>query len=247
MNLYPAIDIKGGKCIRLTKGKLEKITFYNSDPLEQAKEFVKVGANCIHMVDIDGAFKGENCNHEIFIKIKKKIKCFIQVGGGIRNERTVAYLVDNNIDRIVLGTVAVTNPGLVKKVSTQFPGKIAIGLDAKKGFVATEGWSKIKKITVTELAKQYEDMGIRHLIFTDIDKDGVLEGVSYDQLQGLLESTKINVIASGGVSSLEDIKKLKKISINYQNLVGVIVGKAIYEKRLQVEHAVNFLNKTNED
>ena len=124
MNLYPAIDIKGGKCIRLTKGKLEKITFYNSDPLEQAKEFVKLGASCIHMVDIDGAFKGENCNHEIFIKIKKRIKCFIQVGGGIRNERTVAYLINNNIDRIVLGTVAVTNPGLVKKVSTQFPGKI---------------------------------------------------------------------------------------------------------------------------
>ena len=146
-----------------------------------------------------------------------------------------------------MGTVAVTNPGLVKKVSTQFPGKIAIGLDAKKGFVATEGWSKIKKITVTELAKQYEDMGIRHLIFTDIDKDGVLEGVSYDQLQDLLESTNINVIASGGVSSLEDIKKLKKISTNYQNLVGVIVGKAIYEKRLQVEQAVNFLNETNED
>ena len=242
MNLYPAIDLKDGKCIRLSKGKLEKITFYNSDPLDQAKEFAKLGANWIHMVDIDGAFKGKSCNHEIFIKIKKIIKCFVQVGGGIRNERTVAYLIDNNIDRIVLGTIAVTNPGLVKKLSIKFPGKIAIGLDAKRGFVATEGWSKTKKITVTELAKKYEDMGISHIIFTDIDKDGVLEGVSCDQLQDLLESTNINVIASGGVSSLEDIKKLKKISIHNKNLVGVIVGKAIYENRLHVDQAINFLS-----
>ena len=241
MNLYPAIDLKDGKCIRLTKGKLEKITFYNSNPLDQAKKFTKLGAKWIHMVDIDGAFKGENCNHEIFIKIKKKIKCFIQVGGGIRNEKTVAYLIDNNIDRIVLGTVAVTNPKLVKKLSAKFPGKIAIGLDAKKGFVTTEGWSKTKKITVTELAKKYEDMGISHIVFTDIDKDGVLEGVSCDQLQDLLESTNINVIASGGVSSIEDIKKLKKISFYNQNLVGVIVGKAIYENKLKVDQAVNFL------
>ena len=243
MNLYPAIDLKDGKCIRLTKGKLEKITFYNSSPLGQAKEFITLGAKWIHMVDIDGAFKGENCNHEIFIKIKKETQCLIQVGGGIRNENTVAYLIDNNIDRIVLGTIAVTNPKLVKKISIKFPGKIAVGLDAKKGFVTTEGWSKTKKITVTELAKKYEDMGINHIIFTDIDKDGVLQGISYDQLQDLLESTNINVIASGGVSSLEDIKKLKKISAYNQNLVGVIVGKAIYENKLQVDQAVNFLNE----
>ena len=243
MNLYPAIDLKDGKCIRLKKGNLEKITFYNSNPLDQAKEFIKLGAKFIHMVDIDGAFKGENCNHEIFIEIKKRIKCFIQVGGGVRNERTIAYLFENNIDRIVLGTIAVTNPKLVKKMSAKFPGKIAIGLDAKKGFVTTEGWSQTKKITVTELAKKYEDMGISHIIFTDIDKDGVLEGVSCDQLQELLESTNINVIASGGVSSLEDIKRLKRMSIYNQNLVGVIVGKAIYENKLRVDQAVNFLNE----
>ena len=117
MNLYPAIDLKGGQCIRLTKGKLERITFYNPSPLDQAKEFIKLGAKWIHMVDIDGAFEGKNCNHEIFINIKKEIKCFIQVGGGIRNEDTVAYLIDNNIDRIVLGTIAVTNPKLVKEIS----------------------------------------------------------------------------------------------------------------------------------
>ena len=243
MNLYPAIDLKDGKCIRLTKGKLERITFYNPSPLDQAKEFIKLGAKWIHMVDIDGAFKGKNCNHEIFIKIKKETKCFIQVGGGIRNEGTVAYLIDNNIDRIVLGTIAVTNPNLVKEISLKFPGKIAIGLDAKKGFVTTEGWSKTKKITVTELAKKYEDMGINHIIFTDIEKDGVLEGMSFDQLQDLLESTSINVIASGGVASLEDIKKLKQVSLNNPNLEGVIVGKAIYENKLQLDHALTFLNE----
>ena len=167
--------------------------------------------------------------------------------GGIRNEETVDYLIDNNIDRIVLGTIAVTNPKLVKEISLKFPGKIAIGLDAKKGFVTTEGWSKTKKITVTELAKKYEDMGINHIIFTDIDKDGVLEGLSFDQLQDLLESTSINVIASGGVASLEDIKKLKKISVKNPNLAGVIVGKAIYENRLKVDHAVNLLDEKNEN
>ena len=130
----------------------------------------------------------------------------------------------------------------LEKACQKFPGKIAVGLDAKKGFVATEGWSKTKKITVNDLAKKYEDMGISHIIFTDIDKDGVLEGVSCDQLQDLLESTNINVIASGGVSSLEDIKKLKKISIYNKNLVGVIVGKAIYENRLQVDQVINFLS-----
>ncbi|MAI29656.1 MAG: 1-(5-phosphoribosyl)-5-((5-phosphoribosylamino)methylideneamino)imidazole-4-carboxamide isomerase [Rickettsiales bacterium] len=165
------------------------------------------------------------------------------MGGGIRNENTVAYLIDNNIDRIVLGTIAVTNPKLVEEISLKFPGKIAIGLDAKKGFVTTEGWSKTKKITVTELAKKYEDIGIKHIIFTDIDKDGVLEGLSFDQLQDLLESTSINVIASGGVASLEDIKKLKKISVKNPNLVGVIVGKAIYENRLNVDHAINLLDE----
>ena len=247
MNLYPAIDLKDGKCIRLTKGKLEKITFYNSNPLDQAKEFKKLGANWIHMVDIDGAFKGNNCNHEIFIKIKKEVKCFVQVGGGIRDESTVAHLIDNCIDRIVLGTMAVTNPKFVEKISKKFPGKIAIGLDAKKGFVTTEGWSKTKKITVSKLAKTYENMGIGHVIFTDIDKDGVLEGVNCDQLQDLLESTNINVIASGGVSSLKDIETLKKISIDNRNLVGVIVGKAIYENKLQVDKAVNLLNEKYEN
>ena len=143
----------------------------------------------------------------------------------------------------MLGTLAVTNQKLVKEISSKFPGKIAIGLDAKKGFVTTEGWSKTKKITVTELAKKYEDIGVNHIIFTDIEKDGVLEGLSFDQLQDLLESTSINVIASGGVASLEDIKKLKKISAKNPNLAGVIVGKAIYENRLKVDHAINLLDE----
>tara|TARA_B100000287_G_scaffold422216_1_gene463854 strand:+ start:3446 stop:4180 length:735 start_codon:yes stop_codon:yes gene_type:complete len=241
MNLYPAIDLKNGHCIRLKKGQLNKITYYNSNPVEQAKEFNNLGSKWIHMVDIDGAFKGKNLNHNTFIEVKKKTKCSIQVGGGIRNEKTVSYLIDNNIDRIVLGTIAVTKPSLVKKICKSFPNKIAVGLDSKKGYVATEGWSKTKNLSVLDLAKKYEDVGVSHIIFTDIEKDGILAGVSFEQLGQLLESTSLQIIASGGVSSLEDIKNLKKISKDYDNLDGVIVGRAIYEKIFTVDQAINIL------
>ena len=243
MELYPAIDLKDGKCIRLKKGKLDKITHYNDNPLLQAKKFKDSGAKWIHMVDIDGAFMGKNQNHQTFIEIKKKVDCFIQVGGGIRNEKTAEYLIENNIDRIVLGTIAVNNPKLVKKMCKIFPKKIAIGLDSKKGYVTTEGWVKTKNRTVIELAKNYEDIGVTHLIFTDIEKDGVLDGVSFDQLNELLQSTTLKIIASGGVSSLDDIKKLRDIGIQNKNLDGVIVGKAIYENMIAVNKAIKILKE----
>ena len=243
MELYPAIHLKDGKCIRLKKGKLDKITHYNNSPLLQAKKFKDEGAKWIHMVDIDGAFLGKNQNHETFIEIKKNVDCLIQVGGGIRNEKTAEYLIRNEIDRIVLGTIAVNNPTLVKNMCKIFPNKIAIGLDSKKGYVTTDGWAKTKNHTVIELAKKYEDIGVTHLIFTDIDKDGVLEGVSFDQLNELLQSTTLKIIASGGVSSLDDIKKIREIGIHNKNLDGVIVGKAIYENMIAVNKAIKILKE----
>ena len=243
MELYPAIDLKDGRCIRLKKGKLDKITHYNNSPLLQAKKFKDEGAKWIHMVDIDGAFLGKNQNHETFIEIKKNVDCLIQVGGGIRNEKTAEYLIRNEIDRIVLGTIAVNNPTLVKNMCKIFPNKIAIGLDSKKGYVTTDGWAKTKNHTVIELAKKYEDIGVTHLIFTDIDKDGVLEGVSFDQLNELLQSTTLKIIASGGVSSLDDIKKIREIGIHNKNLDGVIVGKAIYENMIAVNKAIKILKE----
>ncbi len=241
MKLYPAIDLKDGKCIRLVQGKIDKITYYNPNPLNQAQEFEKLGADWIHMVDIDGAFKGTSLNHETFITIKKKTKCLIQVGGGIRNEKTVHYLLENNIDRIVLGTLAIDQPDLVKSLCKKYPDKIAIGLDSKNGFIRTEGWSKKSSLTLNETVKNYENYGVSRIIFTDIEKDGLLSGVSFKKLKDLLELTKIKIIASGGVSNLGDIKELKKLSLIYKNLDGIIVGRAIYEKKLEVNEALRIL------
>ncbi len=239
MILYPAIDLKDGKCIRLKKGEINQITFYNDDPVEQAKYFQKMGATWIHMVDIDGAFKGKNLNHELFIDVKKKLKCSIQVGGGIRDINTVEYLFENGINRIVLGTLAIKNPKLVKKICKMFPNTIAVGVDAKKGFVASDGWTKTSKVTINEIIKIYEDAGVSALIFTDIEKDGVLEGVNTEEICKILNSTSMKIIASGGVSNLNDLRKLK--SINAKNLDGVIVGRAIYEKKIKVNEAIKIL------
>ena len=239
MILYPAIDLKSGKCIRLKKGDISQVTFYNDNPIAQAKYFQKMGATWIHMVDIDGAFKGKNLNHEIFVDVKKNIKCSIQVGGGIRNIKTVEYLLENGINRIVLGTMAINNPELVKKICKMFPEKIAVGVDAKNGFLAAEGWTKTSKVKIKEIVKIYEDAGVCALIFTDIEKDGVLEGVNIDDLCKILNSTSMKIIASGGVSSLKDLEKLKRI--NAENLDGVIVGRAIYEKKIIVSEAIKIL------
>lgn len=195
------------------------------------------------MVDIDGAFQGKNLNHRSFIKVKENTSCKIQVGGGIRNIKTVDYLLENMIDRVVLGTIAVTNPQLIKKLCKKFPNKIAVGLDSKKGLIATNGWSKTSKLGVIEAVKKFEDYGVSRIIFTDIEKDGMLEGVSYNQLEELLQSTSLKIIASGGVSSLSDLKNLKKTGENYRNLDGVIVGRAIYEKIFTVSDALKTLEE----
>ncbi len=241
INFYPAIDLKNGKCIRLKKGRLTEITEYETDPLKQAINFHDMGSTWIHIVDIDGAFKGKSFNQNIILEIKKTVGCKIQVGGGIRDIQSAEFFLKNSIDRIVLGTIALKNPKLVKEMCKKFPGKIAIGIDTKKGYVAIEGWANTSKFTFRDLVKVYEDAGISVLIFTDIEKDGVMEGISEDQLISLLDLTSIDVIASGGISSLDDLKKLKKI--NKKNLVGVIAGRAIYEKKFSVSQAIEILEK----
>ena len=241
MNFYPAIDLKDGKCIRLKKGELNDITFYNPDPVDQASQFIEMGAKWIHMVDIEGAFKGKNFNHKVFIDIKKKFNCYLQVGGGIRNFATVEFLIKNKIDRVVLGTIALKNKKLCEQICKSFPGKIALGIDAKKGWVATDGWAKTSKVKVSEMIKSYEGLGVSCVIFTDIEKDGVLAGVSFDQLESILNQTSIKIIASGGVSSLGDLKRLKEISDEKKNLEGVIVGRAIYENKINIKEAIKIL------
>lgn len=239
MNFYPAIDIKDGKFIRLKQGRLDEVTVYGDNPVEIAKKFSEAGAKWIHVVDIDGAFKGKSINQKVILDIKKNSKTKIQVGGGIRTQESACFYLDNGIDRVVLGTIALENPKIIEQLCESYPGRIAVGIDAKKGLVATEGWSKTSSIEVGKLSKLYENIGVSCVIFTDIEKDGLMEGVSLNQLKNLLKNTKLNVIASGGVSSLDDLKKLK--SLEKKNLIGVISGKAIYENKFSVNKAVEIL------
>ena len=239
MNFYPAIDIKDGKFIRLKQGRLDEVTVYGDNPVEIAKKFSEAGAKWIHVVDIDGAFKGKSINQKVILDIKKNSKTKIQVGGGIRTQESASFYLNNGIDRVVLGTIALENPKIIEQLCENYPGRIAVGIDAKKGMVATEGWSKTSTIEVGKLSKLYENIGVSCVIFTDIEKDGLMEGVSLNQLKNLLKNTKLNVIASGGVSSLDDLKKLK--SLKKENLIGVISGKAIYENKFSVNKAVEIL------
>ena len=239
MNFYPAIDIKDGKFIRLKQGRLDEVTVYGDNPVEIAKKFSEAGAKWIHVVDIDGAFKGKSINQKVILDIKKNSKTKIQVGGGIRTQESASFYLNNGIDRVVLGTIALENPKIIEQLCENYPERIAVGIDAKKGMVATEGWSKTSSIEVVKLSKLYENIGVSCVIFTDIEKDGLMEGVSLNQLKNLLKNTKLNVIASGGVSSLDDLKKLK--SLEKKNLIGVISGKAIYENKFSVNEAVEIL------
>tara|TARA_B100000989_G_scaffold294313_1_gene273221 strand:+ start:135 stop:857 length:723 start_codon:yes stop_codon:yes gene_type:complete len=239
MIFFPAIDIKEGKCIRLKKGLLKNIKIYNDDPVDQAKKFEKIGCNWIHLVDIDGAFSGSPTNHEIIFEIKKQTRCKIQVGGGIRDFETIQKFLSNAVDRVILGTIAAKDPNFVKRACKSFPNRIVVGIDTKNEKVAIEGWSKTSEKTIYDSAKMYEDIGVTRVIFTDINKDGLLQGLNFYQIKKLLKSTKMNIIASGGVSSLNDLKKLK--DLNLTNLEGVISGKAIYEKKFLVKEALQIL------
>ena len=239
MNFYPAIDIKDGKFVRLKQGRLDEVTVYGDNPVEIAKKFSEAGARWVHVVDIDGAFKGKSINQKVILDIKKNSKTKIQVGGGIRTQESASFYLNNGIDRVVLGTIALENPKIIERLCENYPGRIAVGIDAKKGMVATEGWSKTSTIEVGKLSKLYENIGVSCIIFTDIEKDGLMEGVSLNQLKNLLENTKLNVIASGGVSSLDDLKKLK--SLEKKNLIGVISGKAIYENKFCINEAIEIL------
>ena len=199
MHFYPAIDIKSGQFIRLKKGQLDKLTIYGDDPVKQAKKFCEAGAKWIHIVDIDGAFNGVSKNMDVILRIRNNVKSKIQVGGGIRQLKTIQKLLDHNIDRIVLGTIALTDPPFVKKVCEKFPGRIAIGLDTKNEFVATEGWAKESKINFENFLKLYENTNVSSIIFTDIEKDGLMEGANFAQLKKLLSITKLKTLINSSL------------------------------------------------
>ena len=234
--IYPAIDIRGDKCVRLFKGDYNQETVYGDSPFEMAKGFVEQGASWIHMVDLDGAKQGKRMNHEHVTKVAKKLGVNVQIGGGIRTEEDIAFYLENGVTRVILGSVAVADITFTKEMLRKYGTSIAIGLDAKDGLVATHGWLTTSQVTAVELGKALTDAGAETFIFTDIATDGTLQGPNIAATKLLAKETGKSVIASGGISSLDDIEQLAQF---YDaGVSGAIVGKAIYSKRFTVKEAI---------
>lgn len=233
MIILPAIDIKDGKCVRLVKGDYATAHQVAESPYDTAAAFRAAGAAWIHMVDLDGAKEGKPVNTEIFERVAKESGLKVEVGGGIRHMKTIEQFLEKGISRVILGSVAVKNPDLVKEAVKEFGEKIAVGIDAKNGMVATEGWLEKSDVTYTDLALAMEDAGVRTIIYTDISRDGTLTGVNTEQLGNLSRTVSCNIIASGGVSSIVDIENCIDL-----NLYGCICGKAVYTGALNLMEAI---------
>jgi phosphoribosylformimino-5-aminoimidazole carboxamide ribotide isomerase len=233
MLIIPAIDLKEGKCVRLLQGKMEDVTVYSDNPAEMAKHWEEEGAEFLHVVDLDGAVEGKPKNLKSIIDIRKAVDIPIEVGGGIRDMATINKLLSLRIDRVVIGTSAVSDPSFLKQACKRFPGQILIGIDAKEGMVAIKGWKEITKERAIDFAKGLENSYVRAIIFTDIKRDGMLSGPNIESIKEFTEAINLPIIASGGVSNIEDIKELMKLSIE-----GVIVGKAIYSGSLNLREAI---------
>ena len=239
MILFPAIDLKNGECVRLIRGDMDEATVFNTDPGAQARSFEAQGFEWIHVVDLNGAFEGKPINGDAVSQILGNVSIPIQLGGGIRNMDIAAYWIEKGVSRIILGTAAVRNPDFVKQAAKDFPGQVAVGLDARGGKVAVEGWAEATELTVLDIARRFEDAGVSAIIYTDIDRDGVLEGLNLDATVALAEAISIPVIASGGLSSLMDIEAL--VASNCRNLEGAISGRALYDGRIDPAEALRVL------
>ena len=237
MIIIPAIDLKEGKCVRLKQGLMDQSTIFSENPAEMARKWVNLGAKKLHLVDLDGAFAGKPVNDEAVRLIVSEVgnEIPIQLGGGIRNLGTVENFLNSGVDSVIIGTAAVTNPGFLHEACYAFPGQIIVGLDAKDGDVAINGWAKLTGHNVIDLAQKFEEYGVESIIYTDIGRDGMMGGVNIEATVKLSESLKIPVIASGGVSSIKDIKMLCDVS--NIGIRGVITGTAIYEGTLDFKEA----------
>ena len=237
MLIIPAIDLKDGKCVRLKQGQMEKSTIFSENPAEMARKWVNLGAQRLHLVDLDGAFAGKPVNESAIKSIVSEVGADIpiQLGGGIRNLDTVEKFINSGVDSVIIGTAAVTHPGFLHEACFAFPGQIVVGLDAKDGDVAINGWAKLTGHNVIELAQKFEEYGVESIIYTDIGRDGMLSGVNIEATVKLSESLKIPVVASGGVSNIADIKALCNVA--NIGIRGVITGTAIYEGTLDFEAA----------
>lgn len=239
MILFPAIDLKDGKCVRLLRGDMARATVFNDSPAAQAKAFANAGCEWLHLVDLNGAVEGHPVNRAAVIEILNDINVPTQLGGGIRTIESIAQWFEAGVKRVILGTVAVKEPGLVKAACKQWPGQIAVGIDARDGMVAVDGWTRQSAVRALDLALRFEDAGVSAIIYTDIDRDGAMGGVNVDATVTLAQHLTTPVIASGGVSSLDDLRELRP---NEEfGIIGAIVGRALYDGRVTVPDAIQVL------
>jgi len=237
--LFPAIDLKDGKCVRLKQGEMDSATIYNDDPAAQAAAFEAQGFEWLHVVDLNGAFKGESVNSAAVGAILKATRNPVQLGGGIRTLEQIEDWLDRGLARVILGTVAVRDPDLVKQACKAFPGKIAVGIDARGGKVAVEGWAEASSLGIVELARKFEGAGVAAIIYTDIDRDGILTGINWDATIDLADAVSIPVIASGGLASIADIVRMTMPDAT--RLEGAISGRALYDGRIDPAEALAIL------
>lgn len=236
MIIFPAVDIRGGKCVRLRQGRVDQETVYGDDPAAMALRWQEAGASWLHVVDLDGAFRRTPGNLESIRRLRQAITIPIQLGGGIRTLETVSLYLDLGIDRLILGTAALKDPDLVRRACERYPGKIAVGLDARDGLVAVEGWTEVSSRPAVELARELAAFQPAALIYTDISRDGVKTGLNLEATRVMAEQVQIPVIASGGVSSLEDIRALKPLESS--GVIGVIIGRALYDGSIDLAEAL---------
>ncbi|WP_322514957.1 1-(5-phosphoribosyl)-5-[(5-phosphoribosylamino)methylideneamino]imidazole-4-carboxamide isomerase [Rhodopseudomonas palustris] len=236
MILFPAIDLKNGQCVRLEQGDMARATVFNLDPAAQAKSFAAQGFQYLHVVDLDGAFAGKPMNAQAVESMLKVVSMPVQLGGGIRDLATVEAWLSKGIARVIIGTAAVRDPALVKEAAKSFPGRVAVGLDARDGKVAVEGWAESSQVTALEIAQRFEDAGVAAIIFTDIARDGLLKGINWDATIALAEAISIPVIASGGLASIDDVRTM--LSPRAKKLEGAIAGRALYDGRLDPAEAL---------
>jgi phosphoribosylformimino-5-aminoimidazole carboxamide ribotide isomerase len=237
MHLFPAIDLKGGQAVRLLRGDMAQATVFNDDPSAQAADFKAAGFRWLHLVDLDGAFAGRPVNADAVERIVAAVgDTPVQLGGGIRDLATVERWLERGVTRVILGTVAVKNPDLVAQACRAFPGRIVVGIDARAGRVATEGWAETSDLAAADLAKRFEDAGVAAIVYTDIDRDGALQGVNVEATAELARAVDIPVIASGGVSGIEDIRRL--MEVERDGVTGAILGRALYDGRIDPREAL---------
>jgi len=237
--LFPAIDLKEGLAVRLEQGDMARATVFNRDPAEQARLFAAQGFEYLHLVDLDGAFAGRPMNAAAVERILATVKIPVQLGGGIRDRATIEAWLGKGVTRVIIGTAAVRDPALVKQAASAFPGRVVVGLDARDGRVAVEGWAATSELSALELARRFEDAGVAAIVYTDVARDGMLKGLNLDSTIALAEAVSIPVVASGGLASIDDVRAL--LTPRAQKLAGAIVGRALYDGRLDAAEALKLI------